>query len=142
MHPSFVLTVLAAAVASGAAMDEVHLNAARDNTILKRGCYSGGENWGANLGYALSFATQACNDALQGDYNQGDQRSKCYNLDSNKKVDFRLSKHSDGSRHIAPEECYDGMQKEINNCDHGGETSYGNWFYKADPNAGQCAPGT
>ncbi|KAH8891094.1 hypothetical protein GQ53DRAFT_823731 [Thozetella sp. PMI_491] len=112
-------------------------------SLAKRGCFTSGDNWGANKAYALSFAALVCNTDFRGTYNPGNIRAKCYNLDSTKKVDFSLQLTSNnGQRSIEAAECYDGLQKEINGCDQGGSTGYANWRYTSDPNAGQCAPGT
>ncbi|KAH8889456.1 hypothetical protein GQ53DRAFT_652505, partial [Thozetella sp. PMI_491] len=98
--------------------------------LNKRNCFTGGVNWGANKAYAQSFAALVCNTDFSGTYNPGDIRAKCYNLDSTKKVDFTLKLISNnGARSIAAAECYDGLQKEINNCDNGGRTGYANWEY-------------
>ncbi|KAK6078646.1 hypothetical protein SCUP234_04293 [Seiridium cupressi] len=105
------------------------------------GCFSGGENWASQRSIALSNAQDICNTKFsKADWNtKGQSLAGCYNLDSEKQVDFILERIQDGHRDISASECYDGFQKQINNCDHGGSTSYSNWKYTADPNANSCA---
>ncbi|KAK9783763.1 putative Ecp2 effector protein domain-containing protein [Seiridium cardinale] len=105
------------------------------------GCFSGGENWASQKSIALSKAQDICNNKFSKATwaNKGQSLAGCYNLDSEKQVDFILERIQDGSRAIDAAECYNGFQKEINGCDHGGSTSYRNWKYTADPNANSCA---
>ncbi|KAF2419576.1 hypothetical protein EJ08DRAFT_738867 [Tothia fuscella] len=109
-------------------------------SLASAGCFTGGENWGAERQYALNQATQYCQRLGAGCYQPKGERPKCFNLSSGKKVDFNLQLRDDVvARCIDANECYDGMQKEINGCDHGGNSKYTNWIYTADPNAGNCA---
>ncbi|KAK6065431.1 secreted protein [Seiridium cupressi] len=133
MQTSFFITIFAAALASGLAID----------SDVKRGCYSGGGDWGADRALAQSKAAQACNDAFVGtdgtaDFKKGDQMQKCYNLDSTKKVDFVLFVDEDDK--LTSSFCYDGFNTQIVGCDkHGGDQDRGNFRFQSDPNDGQCA---
>ncbi|EEH47660.1 uncharacterized protein PADG_03744 [Paracoccidioides brasiliensis Pb18] len=140
MHLSFILTLIPAVLASAFPMKTNSIAAYPDTTVIaKRNCFDGGARWGAGRPYAINFATRACNEALVGTYRPNDIRAKCYNLDSTKKVDFSLRLISNnGNRNIGAAECYDGLRKEIEGCDRGGRTRYGNWEYTGDPNDGQC----
>ncbi|KKZ64882.1 hypothetical protein EMCG_09259 [[Emmonsia] crescens] len=140
MHFSLLLTAFAAGLASASPMKANSADAETDmNVFAKRNCFGEGARWGAGRPYATNFATRACKEALVGTYRPGDIRAKCYNLDSTKKVDFSLKLISNhGNRNIGAAECYDGLRKEIEGCDHGGRTAYGNWEYTGDPNEGQC----
>jgi hypothetical protein len=129
MQLSIFLNALAAATLASASPAA----APPSGGLSKRGCFSGdGENWGAEKTYALSYAFEACRDFLANpaQYQPGDIRAHCYNLSSLKKVDFALQLRSDvGARTIDYNECYDGLQKEINGCANGGHTQYSNWIY-------------
>ncbi|KAK7740844.1 hypothetical protein SLS62_010989 [Diatrype stigma] len=105
------------------------------------GCFSGGENFATQKAIALSSAQDVCNSKYsQKDWSDNNPLAACYDLDSGKKVDFVLQRISTGgTRYISPAECYDGFQKEVNGCEYGGSTSYTNWQYTADVNAGSCA---
>lgn len=119
MHASSLLTLVLAAVASGAAVK---------NT--KRECYRSGQNFGQNQVLALNYATQACQDAFvglddQASYKKGDSFQQCYNLDSRTKVDFSLIVYdvgSDGFNHLSQSRCADGLRAEVQGCDQGGSS--------------------
>jgi len=101
---------------------------APEHTIQKRSCYSSGVTWGGDRGNAYGKATEACKGFV-GTFSSKDIKYACRNLSSKKKVDFTLHYIGSGSRDIAEAECYDGLRKEIDNCDRGGSTSYTNWKY-------------
>ncbi|KAK9770749.1 hypothetical protein AB5N19_14109 [Seiridium cardinale] len=101
------------------------------------GCNSGGNEWGSE---AAALAKQACDNLLSGDYGPSNTynglKSTCFNH-NNEKYEFQIWHIKDGYRNLSPAECLDGLTKETN-CKHGGKTSYSNWKYRADPNAGAC----
>ncbi|ORY61245.1 uncharacterized protein BCR38DRAFT_487005 [Pseudomassariella vexata] len=108
--------------------------------IEKRGCYTSGASWGSSKDFALQMAGSACNSALgQRTYvSASPVIAACYNIDTNKKVNFQVSKISSGDKFLSFADCYDGLQKEINGCGQGGDSSYTNWRYISDPNDGLC----
>ncbi|KAH6856156.1 hypothetical protein B0I37DRAFT_402759 [Chaetomium sp. MPI-CAGE-AT-0009] len=126
-------------------------------------CYRSGIDW-YNKNEALTIARAACQLTLSGTYGPDGtynaQRGACANT-PNGKIDLIVEHISEGNRYIGVDECYDGLQKEINGCSKGGKSSYTNWFYKyntpfpsphfsylvanpsfpltrADPNEGSC----
>ncbi|KAI0406128.1 hypothetical protein F4802DRAFT_596489 [Xylaria palmicola] len=108
-------------------------------TTALAGCFSGGEDWASQRAMALAAAQNVCNNKFSTfTFKAGQELGGCGNLDSTKKVDLIMQNISEGSRKPTSSECYDGFQKEINGCDNGGSTSYTNWKYTADPNAGSC----
>lgn len=136
MHSSMILNLFTAALATATALKD--RTAAEPDTpgvsLNRRGCFSGGDKWGANTALALSRASQACNEAFVGTDNEmwaekGSQFFQCYNLDSNYKADFTLRQQKDGNQRLDSAGCYDGFQKEINGCEHGGETAYDVWMF-------------
>ncbi|KAK0510302.1 hypothetical protein JMJ35_007696 [Cladonia borealis] len=84
-----------------------------------------------------SIAT-ICN-YLQGNaYVKQETRSQCVQDLAGVMWDFSLTYIGSGdTRPITSAECQNGMNKQIQ-CQYGGETSYGNWKYRADPNFGSC----
>ncbi|KAL9088584.1 MAG: hypothetical protein Q9165_006104 [Trypethelium subeluteriae] len=120
---SIFLTALAVGLASGAVVEK------RSGVD----CFGSGENWGAQRAIAQSYAAQVCQGDFVGNYQPNDIRAKCFNLSNTKMVNFDLKLRGDvDARTIASAECYDGLQKQVNQCDNGGRTT-------ADPNDGQCA---
>jgi hypothetical protein len=128
MHSSSLLALFMASMAtmtSGAVLKEVTARAVDS----AQGCYSGGERWGGDLSNALQKAGDFCG-RFAGHFKPGNAAYQCYNLSSNKKADFTLGLKGDvPERDIGVDECLDGLEKEINGCDHGGDTTYTNWHY-------------
>ncbi|KAK3187360.1 hypothetical protein K4F52_003992 [Lecanicillium sp. MT-2017a] len=111
------------------------------HAMEKRRCFQSGANFGSDQNAALKAARSACNGPLKGKYNKRETRVRCYNLSNRKhvKLTVGLTGHNAGStRTIGSDECYNGLIKEIVNCKKGGDTTYGNWRYRADPNEGKC----
>ncbi|KAL2024930.1 hypothetical protein VTK56DRAFT_3629 [Thermocarpiscus australiensis] len=104
-------------------------------------CNRSGETWG-NVLTALVLAQVKCDEFFSGTFGPtdtpGGYRNTCANANG-KKLEFHLWHVRGGDRQISAEECYDGFQKEIVGCSRGGDTTYTNWRYKADPNAGKCS---
>lgn len=95
-------------------------------SIEKRGCYTSGASWGSGKDLALQYAAAVCNSALgQRVYlSSAPVQAACYNIESNKKANFQVSKVSSGDKFLDYAGCYDGLQKEINGCGQGGDSSY------------------
>jgi hypothetical protein len=124
MHFTTILAALTATLASGAAIERsepVH-------QLSKRGCYSGGEGWSEQKDNALAKARDFCN-IKPSDFNPGEGYGRCYDLSNTKRVDFNVGSISDSRRNLSYDDCYDGLQKEINGCGTGGSTRYTNWQY-------------
>ena len=127
-----ILINLALAVTAAMALPSdptVHSEEARN--IQKRGCYTSGESWGDSKDLALQYAAAACNSALgQRTYvSSAPVQAACYNLNSDLKANLQVSKISAGDQYLDYDDCYDGLQKEINGCSMGGDSSYTNWRY-------------
>ncbi|KAK4187479.1 hypothetical protein QBC35DRAFT_452261 [Podospora australis] len=104
------------------------------------GCYQDGIEW-SDRQQALGIVKSACEQLLIGKYGPKNtfngERRTCANMGPNK-IDIIITHIQGGDRDLPYEECYDGLQKEVTRCSRGGDTSYTNWRYKADPNAGNC----
>ncbi|OAL49304.1 hypothetical protein IQ07DRAFT_681264 [Pyrenochaeta sp. DS3sAY3a] len=113
----------------------------QDRSLEKRKCFSTGEKFGNEKITAKQAASYVCWNKLAGTYRRGDVQLFCADLHNNKRVNFKLGlkgPNAPASRYIGGKECLDGMLSEINSCSHGGETTYGRWYYRADPNKGYC----
>lgn len=95
-------------------------------------CYESGLDW-YNKNAALAIAKAACSLTLSGTYGPestfNGQRGSCANTPGGK-IDLIIKHIKDGNRYLGADECYDGLQKEINGCSKGGHSSYTNWSYK------------
>ncbi|KAK2592571.1 hypothetical protein QQS21_009716 [Conoideocrella luteorostrata] len=112
-----------------------------DSSLQKRACFKTGEKYGDQRDEAFARVREACRGYFVGTYPKGKLYTKCYNLSGNKhvKLSVGLFGHNAGkTRHLGEAECYDGLKKQVAHCDHGGEKTYGNWRYRADPNKGAC----
>lgn len=96
------------------------------------GCFSGGYEW-HNRNQAAAIARSACELSLSGKYGPESaydgQRSSCANTPTGK-MDMIITHIKEDDRDLSPGECYDGLQKEIFGCSHGGYTRYTNWAFK------------
>ncbi|MBV5323575.1 hypothetical protein JZU51_02295 [bacterium] len=104
------------------------------NVFEKRKCFESGVKYGDEKGEAQQLAKVACRFIFQGTYKKRQYASKCYNLASRKKsVKFAVAlsgPNAGATRYLGLDECYDGLHKEVVNCGRGGETTYGNWYYR------------
>ena len=86
--------------------------------------------WGGEKGFAVELAQRACREYFLGNYNnKGETRYRCFNLSSSKKVDFTVELLSNGVRNLFVDECFEGLRREIEGCEQGGQSSYTNWFF-------------
>ncbi|KAI0381872.1 hypothetical protein F5Y04DRAFT_280518 [Hypomontagnella monticulosa] len=96
-------------------------------------CFSGGEKWDSDQSTALENAKRACREGLASIYgNEGGSatRSRCYDVGSNRRAEYTVGRTVLGSpRTLGYDECFDGLRKEVEGCEHGGSSEYTNWFY-------------
>ncbi|KAJ3541994.1 hypothetical protein NM208_g4331 [Fusarium decemcellulare] len=111
-------------------------------TIRARDCYSGGNTWAEAKPYVLYEAKAFCMAYLGNIvYNGRETRKVCFDIPLqtiSQHAELEINRLGDSARWIDWKECFDGLQKEINGCDHGGKSRYTNWQYRADPNANPC----
>lgn len=123
MHAASIITFLLPSIVMGVALPG-HDDA--NDSLTKRECHGSGVTWGQNKPYALSLATQACQQSFipeSGSTKQaeGAQFHSCHNLDSTYKVDFTIT-WGTGDYELTTQACSDGLRKEIDGCDHGGRS--------------------
>jgi hypothetical protein len=125
---------LASALAIANADDNV-------NVLEERACFESGVTWGNTRDNALVEAQKHCNGIFLGKYNKYETRTKCQNLPGAKHVKFVVGltgNNAPATRNLGYSECVDGLSSEIIQCSQGGDTTYGRWRFRADPNAGDC----
>ncbi|KAL2198297.1 hypothetical protein P885DRAFT_75909 [Corynascus similis CBS 632.67] len=142
-----VSTLLVAAVsyfglASAAAVANPDSNDVLESRdIHARACFDSGANFGNQRATARDRASTACNGPLKGKYLKRETRVKCYSIGGGKHVKLTVGltgPNAPDSRTLGYSECYDGLLSEIMNCGKGGDTTYGRWRFRADPNEGAC----
>ena len=104
-----------------------------DRDLQKRACFQTGETWGSQNAEAGLMAQTACNDYFVGNYPRGRTYTRCYNLSGGKSVEFKIGlwgPNAPANKYLGSDECKGGLNSEINNCGRGGETTYGNWYYR------------
>ncbi|KAM7201243.1 hypothetical protein V8F20_004989 [Naviculisporaceae sp. PSN 640] len=109
--------------------------------LEKRKCFESGAQWSSARDEAVAAAKKHCNAGLKGKYLKRETRVKCSNLPGNKHVKFTVGltgSNAPDSRNLGYAECLDGLSSEIYNCKRGGDTTYGRWRFRADPNEGKC----
>ncbi|CEJ94127.1 hypothetical protein VHEMI09678 [[Torrubiella] hemipterigena] len=102
--------------------------------LQKRKCFATGQDYGDQYNEALHLADQVCSQVFAGEWIRGNKRSICYNTSGGHSVVFTLGllgPNAGPTRTIGATECSNGMQKEVINCGKGGETTYGNWYYRS-----------
>jgi hypothetical protein len=140
MKPSTILFVavnyLGLASAASIASPDGQVNA-----VEKRACFESGASFGSQRSTALARARTACTGPLKGKYSKRETRVRCYNLGSNKHVKLTVGltgPNAPSERTLSYADCLDGLTSEIISCSKGGDTTYGRWRYRADPNEGSC----
>ncbi|KAH6884604.1 hypothetical protein B0T10DRAFT_493468 [Thelonectria olida] len=137
-------TLLLYITASISLTSAIAIPEAGDSTqhLQKRACFKTGENFGNQRDLAQDKARFACNKHFKGNWKKRETVVKCYDLGSSGKsvlLTVGLTGPNAGStRYLDPDECFSGLSSEILNCGKGGDTTYGNWRYRADPNSGGC----
>jgi hypothetical protein len=156
MHISNILLILSAAAASLATpvanVEQADFEAiaskynielteagASDFTSSAVHCYGGGPTWGGDKSYALDRAGRWCsgNGGAQS-YRAGQKKGGCYNLASNKKVNFEIQNLQAGDVSLSSEACFRFTRGVINSCSRGGRNNNGAWEWRSDANFGKC----
>ncbi|KAF5003205.1 hypothetical protein FDECE_10223 [Fusarium decemcellulare] len=111
-----------------------------DFTIMSgENCYDRGETWGNKRDYALDRAGRWCSgNGGAKSYRQGQNKVGCYNLNSNKKVNFQIQNLQNRDVSLSSEACFRFLRGVINACSRGGRNGNGAWNWRADANAGSC----
>lgn len=115
--------------------EEVALQEAtlQDRSLEKRKCFKTGAEWGYPKQLYGKAAALACYNKLSGTYKRGQVYGVCGPISNSMSVQFKLGltgKDAPQTRYISGGECLSGMSSEINSCSRGGQTTYGNWYYR------------
>ncbi|KAF7505935.1 hypothetical protein GJ744_012377 [Endocarpon pusillum] len=105
-------------------------------SIASAGCFSGGTTWD-DKGRAIATLEGVCKE-LTGDYNGGITRSTCRNGSGDLRYNFTVKKDTSGHGKLGRDYCVRMLSREISGCDHGGRSSYADFTFTSDPNAGKC----
>jgi len=123
-------TFIVFAVATSAASISDPINS---NALEKRKCFKTGAEYGNQKGEAWEAVREVCKNEFQGTYYKGWKFTRCRNIAGKKSVKFTVGltgPNAGAKRFLGEEECYSGLHKEVKNCGRGGETTYGNWYYR------------
>ncbi|KAL2138561.1 hypothetical protein VTI28DRAFT_6598 [Corynascus sepedonium] len=138
---SYLGLVSAAAIANPDTNDVLEARDIEGRDIEARACFKSGANFSNQRAKARDAAAKACKGPLKGKYHKRETRVRCYNIGGGKHVKLTVGltgKNAPSERTIGYSECYDGLLSEIMNCGKGGDTTYGRWRFRADPNEGYC----
>ncbi|KAG8534408.1 uncharacterized protein KY384_001253 [Bacidia gigantensis] len=103
---------------------------------VSAGCYSDGGQVG-DKDMAASKINDICTNHLTGAYDAGASRHACL-PDGKNRWDFTVKSIGKAKQNLPLSECISGLIKETSGCASGGSSSYTDWAYTADPNAGAC----
>lgn len=99
-------------------------------SLVTAGCFSHGDEWGAEVPIAREALKKFCNEGqLSGSFTHNQFKLACVNLSSVKRADFRvqagpLDELSADSITLKPEECIKVLEYEIGGCSMGGSSTY------------------
>lgn len=95
------------------------------------GCYSGGESWGNEKGGATAAASAICYGGIIGGYfNEGQTKYYCSPLAGNKKAEFWVRWGGRGGLTLNNDDCVLRLTNEIGGCEHGGESTVADWYFR------------
>ncbi|CAH0003612.1 unnamed protein product [Clonostachys byssicola] len=109
------------------------------NNLETRRCFLSGEKFD-DMPKTYQKVRDLCAGPFKGTYKKNEVRTYCRAVGRiSVKYTIGLQGHNAGStRNMDFNECVNGLDKEIKNCAKGGDTTYGNWRYRVDPNSGSC----
>ena len=98
------------------------------------GCYTSGDSWDAERGYAEQAVGELCNSGTKGGFTEtsftsGQTKAICRSLKSGKKADFSIHWGGAGTIDLADFDCDLRLKNEINGCQHGGDSTTADWRF-------------
>ncbi|KAK4178366.1 hypothetical protein QBC36DRAFT_182768 [Triangularia setosa] len=110
-------------------------------TAVSATCHKSGETWN-NKADARSAITKACTGSgkFAGSFGIQEIRRFCVNSGGKQKMNFEVQNKGSTARNWDDAECIHRLSREVDGCkdNKGGYNTVDNWYYQADPNAGQC----
>ncbi|KAH7130677.1 hypothetical protein B0J11DRAFT_613259 [Dendryphion nanum] len=112
-------------------------------STVSAGCFSGGDTW-PDKANARWHAERACRGfdghggAFSGNFAPFETKTACVGLSSTIKFNMAVQNLNSQTRDVSDDECVLRLHNEINGCDRGGESQIGDWFFRSDPNNGNC----
>ncbi|KAI4095434.1 MAG: hypothetical protein L6R37_007074 [Teloschistes peruensis] len=113
MHLFTIYTLIAALCASSASAN----------------CFQTGQNWGNH--------EDACN-VMKGNYKPGEIFTQCRNAPGFESYEFKITNHNGRTTSVSYDACVSTITREIQNCGHGSEETFGGVTYRGDPNKRKC----
>ncbi|KAF2108576.1 hypothetical protein BDV96DRAFT_605631 [Lophiotrema nucula] len=112
-------------------------------TLARRGCYNDedAQTWGGNTDGVKHFVDQTCHEGpggVSGYFEFGQSKTACVEIRDGVQANFKVAWYGVGPLTLNDDDCKLRLKNEISGCNAGGESSIGNWFFKADPNGGNC----
>jgi hypothetical protein len=102
-------------------------------------CYKKGKDWGVDRNQAAEAAGRFCDTTIAGDFVAKQVKQVCVNGGSGqRKFILAVRNNAVVNRFVSDEECTFRLNNEINACANGGESTIGDFFYRADPEDGFC----
>ncbi|KAF4457933.1 hypothetical protein F53441_286 [Fusarium austroafricanum] len=93
-------------------------------------CYKDDWRWDTEKDYALDRAGRWCSgNGGSGHYIKGQVKYGCYNLNSVKRINFKIQNLQDRDISLSSAACYRFLRGIINKCDRGGENGNGAWWW-------------
>ncbi|KAF2448047.1 hypothetical protein P171DRAFT_408718 [Karstenula rhodostoma CBS 690.94] len=102
------------------------------------GCYSGGDTWAPDQVQANTVLDGVCN-SLSGKFSGKQTKYECKDATASvRKLEFWVTNVNGGERTVSHGDCVQRLGNEVNGCEHGGDTTTGDFDFRADPNSGRC----
>ncbi|KAL8677658.1 MAG: hypothetical protein Q9186_005941, partial [Xanthomendoza sp. 1 TL-2023] len=87
-------------------------------------CFNTGQNW-VDHDDAKSKLNDACN-SIQGNFGPGEIRNECRDAPDFRSYKFEVqNENKDNSVIVSHDACVKNIEREIDNCGHGGEETFG-----------------
>ncbi|KAI6082355.1 hypothetical protein F4821DRAFT_263963 [Hypoxylon rubiginosum] len=110
--------------------------------LASAGCFSGGQKWDGDKQAVLDKIDAVCADGtLNREYPAGswdDDQPITYDWDvtTTRRVHLGVWLNNIwGNTVLSTSDCKSGLRKEVDGCEHGGQSEYTHWKYRADINA-------
>ncbi|OAL42758.1 hypothetical protein IQ07DRAFT_553666 [Pyrenochaeta sp. DS3sAY3a] len=107
-------------------------------SMVQAGCYVASTGlYGQSMKGADAAADDFCDDDLAGYFTEGQTKYRCFQLPNNK-VEFWVGWTGSGGLSLKIDDCKKRLKDEINECSFGGESTVADWYFRVDPNWGEC----
>ncbi|KAL8632181.1 hypothetical protein Q9189_002091 [Teloschistes chrysophthalmus] len=91
-------------------------------------CFNTGQNW-CNHDDAVNALKDACNP-MKGNYKPGEVFSHCRDAPGFESYEFKITNNNGQTTFVSYDACVSTITREIQNCGHGGEETFGGVTYR------------